>query len=57
MSKRKFIERDYYEEDEIDYDADKAVRKIKRQNNKNILKKWQNSDDEFDDDFYADRRR
>lgn len=56
MSKRKFNERDY-EEDEIDYDADRAVRQIKRQNSKSLLKKWQNSDDEFDDEFYADRRR
>lgn len=56
MSKRKIFEKDY-EDDEIDYDMDKPVRKIKRQNSKNLLKKWQNADDEYDDDFYAERHR
>lgn len=56
MSKRRNFDVDY-EEDDIDYDGDKAVRKIKRQNGKSLLKKWQDADDEYDDDFYADRRR
>jgi hypothetical protein len=53
MSKRKYNENDFDDDDDIDYDNDKAVRKIKRQNSKNLLKKWQDAEDEYDDDFYS----
>jgi|GEM_PF-2074606 hypothetical protein len=53
MSKRKYNTDDQYEDDDIDYDMNKAVRKERRPNSKNLLKKWQDADDEFDDDFYS----
>lgn len=53
MSRRTFMKSDDYEDDEIDFQMDKAVRKERRSNSKNLLKKWQDADDEFDDDFYS----
>jgi len=53
MSKRKYDTSHDDLEDDIDYDMNKAVRKERRLNSKNLLKKWQDADDEFDDDFYS----
>jgi len=53
MSKRKYNTDDQYEDDDIDFDMNKAVHKERRPNSKNLLKKWQDADDEFDDDFYS----
>ena len=53
MSKRKYNTDDQYEDEDIDYDMNKAVSKERRPNSKNLLKKWQDADDEFDDDFYS----
>lgn len=53
MSKRKYMKSEDYEDDEIDFEMDKAIRKDRRPNNKNLLKKWQNTEDEYDDDFYS----
>jgi len=53
MSKQRKVDTFHDDYDDIDFDMNKAVRKERRPNSKNLLKKWQDADDEYDDDFYS----